>query len=182
MIFGELGGLKRPDICLTVRKNPDKNLTQETCPDRRSNPGPLRDRRASLEGNMWKWLRDSPKNWEYDSPCWLLHLYFFLEEGNRHTSNQCSWFWSLELTDRPKIHPRLTDDEKIVFILFQQRQHLSWKIMPCLFLERSRETWNPACMHLKHVQFVTNNFLHTTITENSFIHDHLDGCSSVLQD
>ena len=27
-------------------KTPKKNLTQETCPDRRSNPGPLRDKRA----------------------------------------------------------------------------------------------------------------------------------------
>ena len=29
-----------------MRKNPEKNLTQETCPDRGLNPGPLRDRRA----------------------------------------------------------------------------------------------------------------------------------------
>ena len=29
-----------------MRKNPDKNLTQESYPDRGSNPGPLRDRRA----------------------------------------------------------------------------------------------------------------------------------------
>ena len=46
MIFGDLGGLKLPDICLTGEENPRKNLTQETCPDRGSNPGPLRDRRA----------------------------------------------------------------------------------------------------------------------------------------
>ena len=55
MIFGDLGDLKLPDICLTgeekprkkpVRKNPEKNLTQETYPDRGSNPGPLHDRRA----------------------------------------------------------------------------------------------------------------------------------------
>ena len=47
MIFGDLVGLKLPDICLTgEEKNPEKNLTQETCPDRGSNPGPLRDRRA----------------------------------------------------------------------------------------------------------------------------------------
>ena len=46
MIFGELVGLKLPDICLTGEENPDKNLTQETCPDWGSNPGPLRDRRA----------------------------------------------------------------------------------------------------------------------------------------
>ena len=46
MIFRDLGGLKLPDICLTGEENPRKNLTQETCPDRGSNPGPLRDRRA----------------------------------------------------------------------------------------------------------------------------------------
>ena len=35
--------LKFPDICLTgEEKNPKKNLAQETCPDRGSNPGPLR--------------------------------------------------------------------------------------------------------------------------------------------
>ena len=46
MIFGELGGLKFPDICLTGEEKPRKNLTQETFPDRGSNPGPLRDKRA----------------------------------------------------------------------------------------------------------------------------------------
>ena len=46
MIFGDLGGLKFPDICLTGEKKPRKILTQETCPDRGSNPGPLRDKRA----------------------------------------------------------------------------------------------------------------------------------------
>ena len=45
---GTLGGLKFPDICLTVEEKPPqkKTLTQETCPDRWSNPGPLRDKRA----------------------------------------------------------------------------------------------------------------------------------------
>ena len=46
MIFGDHGGLKLPDICLTGEEKPRKNLTQETCPDRGLNPGPLRDRRA----------------------------------------------------------------------------------------------------------------------------------------
>ena len=46
MIFVDLGGLKLPDICVTSEEKPRKNLTQETCPDRGSNPGPLRDRRA----------------------------------------------------------------------------------------------------------------------------------------
>ena len=43
MIFGDL---KLPDICLTGEEKPQKNLTQETCPDRGSNPGPLLDRHA----------------------------------------------------------------------------------------------------------------------------------------
>ena len=46
MIFGDLGGQKIPDICLTGDEKPRKNLTQETCPDRGSIPGPLRERRA----------------------------------------------------------------------------------------------------------------------------------------
>ena len=46
MIFGNLGGLKLPYICLIGEEKPRKNLTQETCPDRESNPGPMRDRRA----------------------------------------------------------------------------------------------------------------------------------------
>ena len=46
MIFGDLGGLKLPDICLTGEEKPRKNPTQETCPGQGSNPGPLRDRRA----------------------------------------------------------------------------------------------------------------------------------------
>ena len=46
MIFGVLMGLKLPDIRLTGEEKHRKNLTQETCPDRGSNPGPLRERRA----------------------------------------------------------------------------------------------------------------------------------------
>ena len=46
MTFGDLEALKLPDICLTGEEKPQKNLTQETCPDRGSNPGPLHDRRA----------------------------------------------------------------------------------------------------------------------------------------
>ena len=45
MIFGDLVGLKLPDNCLTGEEKL-KKLTQETCPDRGSNPGPLRDKRA----------------------------------------------------------------------------------------------------------------------------------------
>ena len=46
IIFGDDVGLKIPDICHTGEEKPRKNLTQETCPDRGSNPGLLRDRHA----------------------------------------------------------------------------------------------------------------------------------------
>ena len=46
MIFGDLVGLKLPDICLIGAEKPQKNLTQETCPDQGLNLGPLRDRCA----------------------------------------------------------------------------------------------------------------------------------------
>ena len=46
MIFGDLGGLKFPGICLTGEEKPREKLTQETSPDRGSNPGPLCDKRA----------------------------------------------------------------------------------------------------------------------------------------
>ena len=45
MMSGDRLGLKFPDICLMGEEKPQKNLTQETCPDRESNPGPLRERR-----------------------------------------------------------------------------------------------------------------------------------------
>ena len=46
MIFGDIVSLKLPDDYLTGEEKPRKNVTQETCPNRRSNPSPLRDRRA----------------------------------------------------------------------------------------------------------------------------------------
>ena len=48
MVFGDLVGLKLPDIRFTGEEKPRKNLTQETCPDRASNTGPLRDKRVML--------------------------------------------------------------------------------------------------------------------------------------
>ena len=41
MIFGDLVGLKLPDIRLIGEEKPRKNLAQETYPARGSNPGPL---------------------------------------------------------------------------------------------------------------------------------------------
>ena len=46
IIFGDLGDRKFPDIYLTGEEKPRKNLTQETCPNRGSNPGPLHDKHA----------------------------------------------------------------------------------------------------------------------------------------
>ena len=46
MIFGDLVSLQLPDIRLTGEGKPRKNLTRETCPDRESNPGPLRCKRT----------------------------------------------------------------------------------------------------------------------------------------
>ena len=61
MIFGDLGVLKLPDICLIGEGKPGKKLTQETCPDRGSNPGPLRDRRSCYHlahsGGHESWFR-----------------------------------------------------------------------------------------------------------------------------
>ena len=61
MIFGDLGGLKLPDICLTGEEKPRKNLTQETCPNWGSNPGLLHDRHACYHlshsgGHIWSVL------------------------------------------------------------------------------------------------------------------------------
>ena len=60
MILGDLGGLKLHDIRLTGEEKPRKNLTQETCTDRGSNPSPLRDKRACYHllhsGGQWSYL------------------------------------------------------------------------------------------------------------------------------
>ena len=57
---GILWALRFPTFVLQVRKNPEKkkNLTQETCPDRGSNPGPLRDKRA-----CYHLLHSGGQNW-----------------------------------------------------------------------------------------------------------------------
>ena len=52
MIFGDLEGLKLPDICLTGEENPQKNLIQETCPDQGTNLGPLRDKCACYSDDI----------------------------------------------------------------------------------------------------------------------------------
>ena len=64
MISGDLVCLKLPDICLTGEEKPRKNLTQETCPDRESNPSPLRDRRACQTHSGGLKVRSSTANSE----------------------------------------------------------------------------------------------------------------------
>ena len=62
MIFGDLVGLKLLDIRLTGKeKTPKKNLTQETCPDRESNPGPLRDKCAQNINELCFFAKESIK-------------------------------------------------------------------------------------------------------------------------
>ena len=46
MILGDLVGLKLPNIRRTGEEKPQKSLTQDACPDRESNPGPLRGKRT----------------------------------------------------------------------------------------------------------------------------------------
>ena len=64
MIFGDFVGLKLPDICLTGEERPPKNLSQETCPDRASNPGPLSNRRS-----CYRLLHSGEPNWYYVQYC-----------------------------------------------------------------------------------------------------------------
>ena len=60
MVFGDLVGLKLPDICLTGEEKLRKNLTQETCPDRGSNPGPLREVIVTLNSTVVQSVRKLP--------------------------------------------------------------------------------------------------------------------------
>ena len=46
MILGNVESLTFPEICLAGEEKPPKYLAQETCPDRGSNLGSLRGRRA----------------------------------------------------------------------------------------------------------------------------------------
>ena len=67
---GTLGGLNFPDICLTGEEKPRKNLTQETCPDRGSNPGPLRARMLLAPQ---RWTRLIINNWIISARAYSLY-------------------------------------------------------------------------------------------------------------
>ena len=54
ILFGDLLGLTFPDIFLIDEEKRRKNLIQETGPDRGSNPGPLRERRACSIAVDWE--------------------------------------------------------------------------------------------------------------------------------
>ena len=73
MIFGDLVGLKLPDIRLTGEEKPQKNLTKETCPDRGSNPGPLRDKRACY--HLFQMMSNEGEEAQ-------LHIFITLEKVN----------------------------------------------------------------------------------------------------
>ena len=79
MIFGDRGSLKFPEFVLQVRKNPEKNLTQETCPDRGSNPDPLRDKRACYH------LLHSGGLSKTNRSFWIQILYFLYFYGLEYT-------------------------------------------------------------------------------------------------
>ena len=96
IIFGDLGGLKLPDICLTGEEKPRKNLTQETCPDRGTNPGPLRDRRACCR------LAHSGR---------LLASAFYLEN------------YKILLVREKKIMTKTYVKNRLVIFLFPERNH-----------------------------------------------------------
>ena len=98
MIFGELVGLKFPDICLTGEgKIPKKKLTQDTCPDWGSNLSLLRGSRACYRLfhsgghviHLTKFFSPTcfPRNWKliitYKTSCvvWLWNLVSHLERG-----------------------------------------------------------------------------------------------------
>ena len=76
MIFGDLGGLKLPDICLTVEEKPRKNLTQETCPDRGSNPFTIFNKLKS-RGNTRDSHSGGPGFKSRGRPTWLRFLVVF---------------------------------------------------------------------------------------------------------
>ena len=69
MIFGDLGGVNLPDICLTGEEKPREKLTQETCPDRGSKPGPLRERRA-----CYRLFHSGGLERSYFNKCFDVHL------------------------------------------------------------------------------------------------------------
>ena len=93
IIFGNLMGLKLPDIRLTHEEKPRKNFIHEICPDRGSNPGPLRDNRAcyrlfhsggqrekdtfpyQIGPSLIKWYRNSQHNLTLSIPYHRTSLY-----------------------------------------------------------------------------------------------------------
>ena len=84
---GTLGDLKFPDICLTGEEKPRKNLTQETSPDRGSNPGPLRDTRACYHllhsgGQIGSTVSISNKNLSLSGSHVWKFLFLLICDGN----------------------------------------------------------------------------------------------------
>ena len=85
MIFGDLVGLKFPDICLTGEEKPRKNLTQETCPDRGSNPGPAAWQARMLPLAPQRWTQKimwngKLKYWVTSPKSWLLEISLLISD------------------------------------------------------------------------------------------------------
>ena len=84
MIFGDLVGLKLPDICLTGEEKSQKNLTQETCPDRGLNPGLLRNKSAcyhllhsggqNVQEMQLDWFKQSERYTEKDKDVYAVFV------------------------------------------------------------------------------------------------------------
>ena len=94
MIFGDLVGLKLPDIRHTGEEKPRKNLSQETYPDRGSNPGPLRDKRACYHlfhsGGRKLWSSYTTcTNWQMKIH--IVHLCVVIRDIFQSTSGLVSW-------------------------------------------------------------------------------------------
>ena len=84
-------GLKLPDISLKAEGKPRKNLTEETCPDRGSNPGPLRDRRAYYHLAQSGGLKEIELgNRQYKV---YTYTWYSVTKLNRKSSN-LDWAWT----------------------------------------------------------------------------------------
>ena len=92
IIFGDLVVLKVSDICLTGEENSEINLTQETYPDRGSNPGPLLDRRAGYRlFHSGGPVRLFTLEYIYISSSWVqshkyIYMFYFVDLGKTSLS------------------------------------------------------------------------------------------------
>ena len=100
---GTFVGLKFPDICLTGEEKYSKNLTQDTCPDRESNPDPLRDRLACYRlfhsGGQYEILTYKSRNYALRS--WLRARDLSRDIKvviTRSITFYIHWYWKVTIT------------------------------------------------------------------------------------